>query len=127
MSTNTGGPAFPVPVDGATDGRTHDAGMTLLDWFAGQALAGLISKLPVIDQTEQFGIKVADKIAYNSDVACSCYALADAMLAEKARREGVVKESFTTDDAGLAKLEEVNRELAEALASKPAPSFPKRK
>jgi hypothetical protein len=54
--------------------------MTLRDWFAGQALAGLISKLPVIDQTGEFGVKVADKFAYNDDVAGSCYAIADAML-----------------------------------------------
>jgi len=38
---NDGGPAFPQPVIGATDGRACDPGMSLRDWFAGQALAGL--------------------------------------------------------------------------------------
>lgn len=60
--------------------------MTLRDWFAGQVLVGLISKLPVIDQTGEFGCKVDDKIAYNDDVAESCYCIADAML--KAREGG---------------------------------------
>lgn len=41
MSKNDGGPAFPGAklYDGEVDYRT--AGMTLRDWFAGQALIGL--------------------------------------------------------------------------------------
>ena len=112
---STGGPAFPG---------------TLLDWMAGQALAGLISKLPIIDQTEQFGIRVDDKLAYNRDVAVSCYEIAAAMVAEKARREAVVKESSTPDHSGdankmvedhfrgvteMTELEAQNQELVEAL------------
>lgn len=85
---NTGGPAFPVPVDGATDGRTHDGGMTLLDWFAGQALVGLVSESGRYDA---------------AGAALDAYDLATAMLAEKSRREALVQESSTTDhspDAG---------------------------
>lgn len=94
--------------------------MTLLDWFAGQALQGLISKLPVIDQTGEFEIKVSDKIAYNRDVAESCYELASAMLAEKARREATCKDGLQVPDhsadAGkMARLEGENRELVGAL------------
>jgi hypothetical protein len=37
---NDGGPAFPVPQDSKAD----EMGMSLRDWFAGQALAGLIAQ-----------------------------------------------------------------------------------
>ena len=65
---NDGGHAFPM----ASDLLGHTPGMSLRDWFAGQALNGLISKLPVIDQTGEFGMKVVDKIGYNKAVAASC-------------------------------------------------------
>ena len=101
MKTNTGGPAFPTPVDGATDGRTHDGGMTLLDWMAGQALAGLLAN--------------PNPMPWNS-VHPVAYAHAESMLAEKARREAVVQQSSTTDDSGkMAKLEALNRELVEVF------------
>ena len=87
---NTGGPA---------------SEKTLLDWFAGQALAGLLA-CPV-------GSGRA------SENAASAYGLASAMLAEKARREAVVQESSTTDhspDAGkMAEIQAANRELVGAL------------
>ena len=72
---NNGGPAFPTPA-----GLQHNDGMTLRDYFAATALQGLLSKLPIIDQTGVHGIKVDDKIAYNNEVAESCYWIADAML-----------------------------------------------
>ena len=37
---NDGGPAFPIPESDYEDGRT---GMTLRDYFAGQALAGILA------------------------------------------------------------------------------------
>jgi hypothetical protein len=37
MTINDGGPAFPRPMVAAAPG------MTLRDWFAGQAMAGLVS------------------------------------------------------------------------------------
>ena len=67
---NTGGPAFPG---------------TLLDWFAGQELTS----------RGMYGASVREKV-----VAKECYDIAAAMLAEKARREAVVKESQTTDHSG---------------------------
>lgn len=63
---DTGGPAFPT-VAGQT---VYSNGMSLRDYFAGQALAGLLAN----DSETAFGV-----------LACSAYAAADAML--KARAE----------------------------------------
>jgi hypothetical protein len=59
MSINDGGPAFPT--------RYHEDmhGMTLRDWFAGQALQGLLAST-----------KTSDGLA----IAKDAYILADAML-----------------------------------------------
>jgi hypothetical protein len=70
--TNTGGPAFPIQGQPFTLGDTEymptDPGMTLRDWFAGQALAGLLSTT---------GDGPAERYAKAS------YEVADAMLAER--------------------------------------------
>ena len=45
---NDGGPAFPIPNATDMDGYVYApeaTGMSLRDWFAGQALAGLLTKL----------------------------------------------------------------------------------
>ena len=60
-----GGPAFPVVETHAVHGSRIDFGMTLRDYFAGQALAGL-----------QF---MDTARTYITD-AQNCYAMADAML-----------------------------------------------
>ena len=87
---NTGGPAFPG---------------TLLDWFAGQALTGILADSESQGEPEDF--------------SAAAYNIAESMLAEKARREAVVKESSTTDhspDAGkMVELEKRNRELVERI------------
>ncbi len=64
-----GGPAFPTQYN--QDG-CH-GGMTLRDWFAGQALIGLLSFSPA-DVTGQMAKK---------DAAQDAYAIADAMLAQR--------------------------------------------
>lgn len=76
-----GGPAYPGT---ETDGHYYPApGMTLRDWFAGQALAGLIDGAS----------KAISELAKDTDVdakaltACMAFSLADAMIAEKRRRE----------------------------------------
>lgn len=83
-----------------------DSGMTLLDWYAGQALPWCLS---------EFAGNAEDGTQY----AEAAYQIADAMLAEKARREAVVQQSSTTDhsrDAGkMAEIQAANRELVEAL------------
>lgn len=71
--TKAGGPAFPITVEAGEDrygNKSHVfyMGMTLRDYFAGQALAGW----PVTD--------------HGSDVdalARKCYVMADAMLAAR--------------------------------------------
>lgn len=69
-----GGPAFPTADGTATDGEktvVHDStsrGMSLRDWFAGQALAGIMA-----DSTTTNGASFAA-------IAEEAYQAADAML-----------------------------------------------
>lgn len=85
MSDNridTGGPAYPYTL--AHIEQPHAAGMTLLDHFAGQALAGWseshhrMNPFPDCDAPLHYADGMA-RVAYN---------IAAAMLAEKRRREG---------------------------------------
>jgi hypothetical protein len=70
MTTNTGGPAFPVP--GLHTNNDYD-GMTLRDHFAGLAMQGVVSS-------------VTDGAEINPDMCAAwSYEMADAML--KARIE----------------------------------------
>ncbi len=69
-----GGPAFPVLPEGAV--RPWPApkahyGMTLRDYFAGQALAGLAHSI------------YSRPVYSGPDITAECYRLADAMLAER--------------------------------------------
>lgn len=61
-----GGPAWPVAHDGF-----YKQGMTLRDWFAGQALIGILS-----------GHEDPTETAFCAELA---YKLADAMIAERDR------------------------------------------
>lgn len=86
---DTGGPAFPratPPVYVNRDDpdslywEEQRSGMTLLDWFAGQALSGIMAA------GRSKGSEVIGFIS--ADVATrQAYHYADAMLAEKRRRE----------------------------------------
>ena len=80
---DTGGAAFPRPC-GRNDDMNSDArlGMTLLDWFAGQAIA------PVIGLVTAPGTKRANGGTITEpDIANTAYAIAAAMIAEKRRLE----------------------------------------
>jgi hypothetical protein len=72
---NDGGPAFP-PAYAATLPRNFPQGMSLRDWFAGQALAGLCANRDYVDES------------YPS-IAEYAYHHADAML--KARNKEVAQ------------------------------------
>jgi hypothetical protein len=68
-TTNDGGPAFPAPAYAA---NITDKGMTLRDYFAGQALAGILLNYT----TQKFG-------ASEFTVGTAAYQYADAMLAAR--------------------------------------------
>ena len=65
--TNDSEPAFPSD-------RFGERGMSLRDYFAGQALAGLIACPNTSGDEKAF--------------ACNAYKFADAMLAEREKQEG---------------------------------------
>ena len=65
MTSDNGGPAFSVASDGA---QVLEYGMTLRDYFAGQAMAGQLAY---------------DDSPCAADAARFSYILADAMLAER--------------------------------------------
>lgn len=62
-----GGPAFPKSRDAAPNIDNIQTGMTLRDWFAGQALAGMSKEY-------------AKDRALSTDLSEYAYLLADAML-----------------------------------------------
>jgi hypothetical protein len=75
MTTETGGPAFPCAewldtIDPSAVNPMHHQGMTLRDYFAGEALIKRGFNVRPYDNTDE--------------VAKDCYKMADAML--KARR-----------------------------------------
>ncbi len=75
---NDGGPAFPSGKSenpGFENSHPLHEGMTLLDWFAGQALAGICASGPGTQWT-------------NERLAADAYGLAEAMIAERQRRAG---------------------------------------
>lgn len=70
-----GGAAFPMPAAEHSLGGHHEQhGMSMRDWFAGQALVGILSNANGVRSEED-----AEKLAP------ACYTMADAMLA--ARKE----------------------------------------
>ncbi len=72
MSKNDGGPAFPVPKSGGV----MPTGMTLRQYYAGQALAGLDLA------------RVAHDLDWQRSVAWDCFSVADAMIAEGEKDDG---------------------------------------
>ncbi len=69
---NDGGQAFPGGVSAGYDvrlGQEHHSGMSLRDWFAGQALVGIAS-----GNYSEFAIMASD-----------AYLIADAMLEERSQ------------------------------------------
>lgn len=84
-----GGPAFPQQM---IDGRNLPellpvptvCGMSLRDWFAGQALAGLLSRVPLYPSPARAEQPVTDYADVHGIVRLAMQS-ADLMLAERAR------------------------------------------
>jgi len=72
----TGGPAFPV-----TKPNHQYTGMTLLDWFAGQAMSAIRSK---------YVVDTANMARIEQEIAELAYCQARAMLEVRRRIEGVI-------------------------------------
>lgn len=70
-----GGRAFPVSIP-AKGGTVYAPGMSLRDWFAGQALAGLAASW------------VTERPGRWEKAAEEAYGMADAMLAARAKEPG---------------------------------------
>lgn len=75
---NDGGPAFPTDDYGQIGPtRWHHTGMTLRDYFAGQALANCFTNecnVQVEMRNDEYMYEIA---------ACHCYSMADAMIAAR--------------------------------------------
>ncbi|WP_338524862.1 hypothetical protein [Erwinia aphidicola] len=71
MSKETGGPAFPVDVDG----RNYHPGQTLRDYFAGKALQGMMASL----RKNDYGSCEVD----GPNFAKGAYLMADYMIAAR--------------------------------------------
>lgn len=82
MTNRDGGPAFPdMTIDWLDSGARHvtrHSGMTLRDWFAGQALAGYASNC---DETGLMAWQVENMVRI-------AYQTADAMLAARDAEAG---------------------------------------
>jgi hypothetical protein len=75
---DNGGPAFPVPTDmsGGEAFYLATPGMSLRDWFAGQAMGGICA------HSDTWGLPDV------SEIALKAYRIADAMIAARALTTG---------------------------------------
>ena len=97
MSTpiNDGGAAFPRPVSFSEEGGTHRGtlGMTLRDYFAGQALAGFVGQWEKeiceagVDEISNEKRREGARADWIQRAAYTSYGYADAMLAARERKE----------------------------------------
>ena len=97
MSTpiNDGGAAFPRPVSFSEEGGTHRGtlGMTLRDYFAGQALAGFVGQWEKeiceagVDEISNEKLRERERVEWIQRAANTSYGYADAMLAARERKE----------------------------------------
>lgn len=75
-NTNAGGPAFPqVATD--PDGDLWQPGMTLRDYFAAKAIAGILANPDISASAARCNVSTNE---FREDTAIAAYAMADAML-----------------------------------------------
>lgn len=79
MIARDGGPAFPS--DGPADAVSY-WGMSLRDYFAGQALVGWLGSRALVDVLQATAITPQ---AATESMVSDCYQIADAMIAERAK------------------------------------------
>ena len=100
--TDTGGSAYPWV---ANEGPgSMDGGMTLLDYFAGQALAGLLGSCAGLDLIEEANKGMKHDITTASTKIA--YAYARAMLDEKKQQVQALRNKFQShldEDEGTEK------------------------
>ena len=82
---NDGGPAFPQDLQGRRGDDPDMQGMSLRDWFAGQAMPALMMNANAVfvaaakaDSPE--ALRLAKLAYFETAIAAGAYALADAML-----------------------------------------------
>lgn len=90
LPINTGGPAFPGNEDLGDPGQRFHSGMSLRDYFAGQALAGLVAFQyggelgRVFDQQKAIANEAGyERESPQSYTARIAYSLADAMISAR--------------------------------------------
>ena len=76
--TNDGGPAFPI-TPAQYDGAAL-RGMSLRDYFAGQALVGILSNQTLLVKVIQ---SVSSDMPVNQAIASNSFIIADAMIAAR--------------------------------------------
>lgn len=77
MIKDNGGSAFPMYSE---IGNLHATGMSLRDYFAAAALQGMVSNAALMNHKRENGRNIA---CFNYTNVAECYALADAMIAER--------------------------------------------
>ena len=79
---NSGGPAFPIVIPNSAAWSEYSEGMTLRDWFAGQAMSSLVAVCAVSEDRRNLLMQMCR--AANTDpadeIASLAYVHADAML-----------------------------------------------
>lgn len=80
---NDGGQAFPSEGEAHGDPKYHSAGMSLRDWFAGQALAAMGAWCPRRETSMGISTQPLDGEVSRSERAKQAYLQADAMIAER--------------------------------------------
>ena len=80
--------AFPDPYRTQDPSGTDDLGLDLRDYFAAKAMQSIISKLPLMSETGNYGDKkpANEILALHGNVCHTAYKIADTMMNERTRK-----------------------------------------